>query len=94
MLNDYLNQTAELQRQTGTNQRGQPVFSECQEVQCRLQQRHSLIKKSDSEVISAEHVCYLADEVRTGDKINGLTVLAVNDMINLDGEIIGYKAVM
>lgn len=94
MLNDYFNQTAELQRQTGTNQRGQPVFSECQEVQCRLQQRHSLIKKSDSEVISAEHVCYLADEVRTGDKINGLTVLAVNDMINLDGEIIGYKAVM
>lgn len=94
MLNDYLNQTAELQRQNGTNQRGQPVFSEIITIKCRLQQRHSLIKKSDSEIISAEHVCYLTDEVRTGDKINDLTVLAVNDMINLDGELVGYRAVM
>ena len=94
MLNDYLKQTAELQRQNGTNQRGQPVFSEIITIKCRLQQRHSLIKKSDSEIISAEHVCYLTDEVRTGDKINGLTVLAVNDMINLDGELVGYRAVM
>lgn len=94
MLNDYLNQTAELQRQTGTNQRGQPIFSEIITVQCRLQQRHSLIKKSDSEVISTEHVCYLTDEVSTGDKINGLEVVSVSNMINLDGEIIGYRAVM
>jgi len=94
VLNDYLNQTAELLHKTGTNQRGQPVFSESVTIPCRIQKKHTLIRKSDSEIISAEHICYLADKVETGDKINGLTVISVNDMVNFDGEIIGYKAVM
>ncbi|MDE5946336.1 MAG: hypothetical protein K2G63_03370 [Oscillospiraceae bacterium] len=94
MLEDYLNQSAELQHKTGTNQRGNPVFDDILTIQCRLQKKYTLIQKLDGETISAGHICYLVDEVKTGDKINGLTVLAVNSMVNLNGEIIGYKAVM
>ena len=94
MLEEYLNQSAEIQRKTGTNQRGQPIFSESETVQCRIQKKHTLVQKSASETISAEHICYLVNEIAVGDKIDGLTVLAVDNWVDLDGEIIGYKVVM
>ncbi len=94
MLKDYLNQNVVLCHRTGTNQRGQPVFSESVTVPCRIQKKHTLIQKSDCEIISAEYVCYLTDEVKTGDKINGFTILSVSNMVDLNGEIIGFRAVM
>jgi len=94
VLSNYLNQTAELLYKIDTNQRGQPVFSESVTVPCRIQKKHTLIQKSDCEIISAEYVCYLIDEVSAGDKINGFTVLSVSNMVDLNGEIIGFKAVM
>ncbi len=94
MLKDYLNQNVVLCHRTGTNQRGQPVFSESVTVPCRIQKKHTLIQKSDSEIVSAEYVCYLTDEVKTGDKINGFTILSVSNMVDLNGEIIGFRAVI
>lgn len=94
MLNDYFNQTAEFQKKAGTNQRGVTLFEKAILIECRLEQKHNLIKKSDGETVETDYICYLDTEISTGDKLNGLTVVSVSNMVNLDGEIIGYKAVM
>lgn len=94
MLEDYLNQTCTVRYADGTNARGQPIYSEPHSVPCRLVQKHQLVNRSDGSTVTAEHICYLTEKITTGDTINGLAVLSVSEMTDLDGEITGYKAVM
>lgn len=94
MLRDYLNQTCTLCRAKGTDVRGQSVYGEPLSVPCRLQKKYKLVRKTDGETVPAEHVCYLVNKVSVGDTINGCIVHTVDSWVGLDGDIIGYKAVM
>lgn len=94
MLEDYLNQTCTLRRADGSDARGQPIYGEPLSVPCRLQKKYKLVQKTDGETVPAEHVCYLVDKVSVRDTINGCIVHAVDSWVGLDGDIIGYKAVM
>lgn len=94
MLEDYLNQTCTLRYKTGTDARGHPVYGEPLSVPCRLQEKYQLIQTANGETVPVNHICYMTEKVSVGDSINGLTVHAVDNWVDLDGDIIGYKAVM
>lgn len=94
MLANYLNQTCVIRRVTDTNVRGQPIYGDPLTVLCRLQKKYNLVQSGNDEFVPAEHICYLIDEISVGDTINGSIVHAVDSWVDLDGSIIGYKAVM
>lgn len=94
MLTDYLNQTCTLRHKNGTDMRSQPVYSNPLKVPCRLVEKYQFIQTAKGETVPVNHICYMTEKVSVGDSINGLTVHAVNNWVDLEGEIIGYKAVM
>lgn len=94
MLESYLNQTCTLRHKNGTDPRGQPVYGNPLKTPCRLVEKYQLIQTAKSETVPVNHICYMTEKVSVGDSINGLTVHAVNNWVDLEGEIIGYKAVM
>lgn len=94
MLSDYLNQTAEYRPHTGTDDRGQPTYGGPVSVPCRKQAKLQNVLTATGQLAAAQHVYYLDREVNEGDMLDGLTVMAVLIWSGLDGETIGYKAVM
>lgn len=94
MLESYLNQSCTINHNNGTDPRGQPVYSKPVEVPCRLVEKYQLIQTANGETVPVNHICYLTEKIAVGDTVNGLTVHAVDNWIDLNGDIIGYKAVM
>jgi hypothetical protein len=94
MLTAYLNQSCELLRKTGTDSRGQPVYAGAETIPCRLEEKFQLVTTANGETVPAHHICYTTEQVEAGDKINGLTVHSADTWTDLDGEDIGFKAVM
>ncbi|MPW25950.1 hypothetical protein GC105_09120 [Alkalibaculum sp. M08DMB] len=94
MLDGYLNQTVDFSARTGTDDRGQPIYSEVLSIPCRYQSKIQNIVTSTGQMLQAQHVYYTKDAIQEGDKLNGLVVMAVADWVDLFGEKIGYKAVM
>lgn len=94
MLKDYLNQSCGLEKKTGDDQRGQPVYAAAITIACRLVGKYQLIRKPNGETVPVHHICYTTETVAAGDKINGSFVHAVDVWTDLGGEPIGYKAVL
>ena len=94
MLRDHLSQTCQLRRKTGTDQRGRPIYSEEETIDCRLVEKFQLVQKPNGETVPVSHICYTETAVAVGDQLNGDTVHGVDVWRDHDGEAIGYKAVM
>jgi hypothetical protein len=94
VLSAYLNQTAQYQRRTGTDNRGQGVYGSASTVACRKQAKTQHILTATGSTVKTNHVYYLTDSVAEGDVLDGKVVITVIPWAGLGGEIIGYKAAM
>lgn len=93
MLSAYLNQTTVYRRKTGTDARGQPLYSAAETVACRRRSDTRLVLAADGQAVKCETVYYLAVTAREGDELDGRVVTAVSEWVNIDGEPWGCKAV-
>ena len=94
MLSAYLNQTAELKRKIGTDDRGYFTYSEPVYVDCRKQTKTLNSFTENKQIAAPQHIIYLFDEVSEGDIIDGDVVAVVSVWRDLNGEAVGYKAVI
>jgi len=94
MLGDYLNQTVVYHGKTGTDDRGQPIYAEPITLPCRHQPKIQNVVTKDGKIVQTQHIYYTTQAVNENDMLNGKVVMAVSVWHGLNGEIIGYKAVV
>lgn len=94
MLGSYLNQTASHEATTGADSRGQLTYDTATTVNCRKQAKTQTVMSKDGRLVTAQHVYYLQNKVTEGDMLDGMVVMAVGEWIDLNGTVIGYRAVM
>lgn len=93
MLSTYLNQTAAYRRRSGTDARGQPLYSAVEAIPCRRRSGTSLVLTADGQALKCETVYYLGLTAREGDELDGKLITAVSEWVNIDGDSWGCKAV-
>lgn len=94
MLSSYLNQTAEHKPCTGTDDRGQPTYGVNVPVRCRRQSKAQNVLTATGQTVKTQHVYYTNSVVREGDMLDGKIVMGISQWTGLNGEIIGYRAVV
>ena len=94
MLNNYLNQTAEYRKKTGTGDRGQPIYADAVTIACRCQLKLQNVVTATGQMVQTQHIYYTTQAVNEGDMLNGKIVMAVSTWYGLNGEAMGYKAVV
>ena len=94
MLSNYLNQTAQLRRATGTDEYGQPIFGLASTILCRRQNRSRLVFSPHGSSRVNEITYYLTECLVEGDMLDGKVVGSVDVWIGLRGYAVGYKAVI
>lgn len=92
-MSAYLNQTAVYRRKTGTDARGQPVYSAAEIVPCRRRSDTRLVLIAEGQAVKSETIYYLAVTARYGDELDGRLITAVSEWVSIDGEPWGCKAV-
>lgn len=94
MIEDYLNQTLELERRTGTNLQGEGTFAAAVDLPARIQYRQQQITNAQGELVTSTAVVDLAPgaQIAPGDRatdpdVNRTAyVLAVERKRALDSE--------
>lgn len=94
MLNSYLNQTAVYHCKTGTDDRGQPIYGDQIAITCRYQPKLQNVVTATGQTVQTQHIYYTTQAVNEGDMLNGKIVMAVSTWYGLNGEVMGYKAVV
>lgn len=94
MLSSYLNQGAVLRRAAGTDDRGQPVHGPVQAIRCRRQKRTRLVMAAQGATRVKEIVYYTVKPVAEGDMLDDAIVTGVDSWVGLNGEVLGFKAVV
>ena len=94
MLSSYLNQSAEYQQKTGTDDRGQPIYAAPVSINCRKQEKIQNILTATGQAVQTQHSYYLTTPVKEDDQLEGRRVMAVSVWRGLGGEVLGYKAVV
>ena len=94
MLNSYLNQTAEYRKKTGTDDRGQPIYGDQIAIACRYQPKLQNVVTAMGQTVQTQHIYYTTQAVNEGDRLNGKVIMAVSVWHGLNGEAMGYKAVV
>lgn len=94
MLGVYLNQTAQHQAKTGADGRGQPIYADALSISCRKQAKIQNVVTATGQSVQTQHTYYTLQEVAEGDMLDGRVVMAVSVWAGLNGEVMGYKAVV
>lgn len=94
MLSAYLNQTAVFKACTGTDDRGQPVYGLPSVIKCRKQAKVQNVLTETGQSIRTQHVYYTKSQVSEGDLLDGKVIMGVSAWTGLNGEILGYMAVV
>jgi len=90
-LSRYLNQTAIWKKKTGTlNGYGKPERVEAP-LKCRIEKRIRLVKDQFGKEVVSDSTIYTEAAVTADDAVDGRPVLAVTDMVDVAGKIIGYE---
>lgn len=90
-LSKYLNQKAEYHKANGLDLYGEPQFHQAVEVSCRRERIVKDIKTTDGSLIKS-FCTYYTDEnafLNVGDKLDGQSIIAVEDYIGSLGELEG-----
>lgn len=97
MMKPYFNQTATLQRASGTNEYGEPITID-QTIKARWQGGRRLVRDEAGREVVGEATCYCEEDVKPGDSIvyAGRTwgVISVTEKVGLDGNVLYREVVM
>ena len=100
-MNDYLNQKAVFMPALRDNEggatmdcRGNILYGAEADIPVRRENAMKDILTRDKQVLRITDTFYADTELRAGDMLDGKRVLYAEDWVGLDGEIIGYMAVV
>ncbi len=93
MLSSYLNQVANHEKKVGQDAHGQATY-ETKSIPCRKVRKHKLVRDAYGEDVVSETTVLTEAEVVIGDRIDGRPVIAIADMVNRRGEILGYEVML
>ena len=94
MLNSYLGRAVGYRAKTGTDDRGQPTYGDQIAIACRYQPKLQTVVTATGQTIQTQHIYYTTQAVNEGDRLNGKVIMAVSVWYGLNGEVMGYKAVV
>jgi len=94
MLSSYLNQSAQYEAQTGTDDRGQAIFAAPVAIPCRKEVRTAKVFSATSATVKPQTVYYTTHEVREGGKLDGKVTQSAEEWVGLGGRTEGFKAVI
>ncbi|MDI3528707.1 MAG: hypothetical protein PWQ23_526 [Thermoanaerobacter sp.] len=97
MIKDYLNQTAVLKSTTGYNEYGEPIVS-TKNIPCRFEMKRRLVRDKQGNEVVSEARMYCIEPIGPDDKVEykGIeyTVIAVSEIVDLDGNIVYYEVAL
>lgn len=93
MLSVYLTDRAIYEPRIGANDRGEPDYGPPVILKARWRLTRQQIILPDQRQIKIERTYYLPQEIREGDRLDGLIVQLVEPWRNLAGNVLGCKAV-
>ena len=94
MLSAYLVQKVEHKPRIATNKRSEPTYGTPSSISCRRKFKLQEVILPDKQKVQADYIYYLDTLVHAGDTLDGRNVLSVEPWHALNGEVIGYKAVV
>lgn len=92
-LSELLNQTVTLSTFASRNVAGEETYTDSQ-VSARKEGRRRLVTTADGERLVSPTTVIVQIAVTIEDQIDGRRVLEVLDMVEGDGEIIGYEVLL
>lgn len=90
----YLNQTAKLERFVKTDSYGNPTFEDPVTIKVRNQTKKELFRDEHGMMRLSTNVYYTQEKVTASDRIDGLHISGVNSMVDLNGQVVGYKVII
>ncbi len=92
-IQGFLRQTATLRRkQPLTSDWGEDNFSEPTTIPCRRSDQVKQIRSKGANKLLSTTKFLTTEEIKTGDELDGLIILAVETIRGVDGKAIGYKS--
>ena len=89
MLEQYLTMSATWKKKIGFNDYNEPIF-ENKIIPCRLVEKFKQVTNVNGEIVVTSSVIQCIEQIKVGDHINDMKVIAVSSMTSLEGTI-GYK---
>ena len=94
----YLNQTCEVAKllrdasgKAILDAYGSPTFNASAKVPCRKELSTAVVQTSNGDIVQAQYIYYVAEQVDFGDKIDDRSVVSVSQYTTLAGVVIGYE---
>lgn len=88
----YLNQTAQLQRQTEADGYGNMQYSAPQTIKARKEGRTQMVRDTNGETVASSTTLFTLERVSPMDKIDGVIVINSMSMVDRYGNIVGWEA--
>lgn len=87
----YLNQTVVWQRRTGKDAYNKPQYADAVDIPVRVEGKIRLVRDSLGNEVVSNTTAFCQSPVKALDLLGGKPVLTVADMVDGDGEVVGWE---
>jgi hypothetical protein len=94
LFSEHLNQTVSYEQFLSQDGYNKPTFSAAQTVAARVEGRRRMVTTLEGENIISSTTVFTQTAVTTLDKIDSRRVLEVMNMVDGEGNIIGYEVLL
>lgn len=91
MISDYCKQSALWKHITGHDKYTQPVYAAQISIKVRKEEKIRLVRDKKGVQVMSNTTYFTSSAIIVDDLLDGYTVIAVNPMTGLDGQIEGYE---
>lgn len=91
MIEYYCNQKGIWKKHIDTDAYGNNVYADPVEIPCRIENKTKLIRTKDGKETLSDTKILTKLQIKADDLFNERVVLYVDDMVDFDGEVIGYE---
>lgn len=90
-LQKYLNQTASLEAKSGVDRYGNQSYTKAVLIPVRSEGKIRLVRNIHGEQVVSNTTVFSTTQILPLDKIDGNEVINVSEMVNREGEVIGWE---
>lgn len=94
VLDKYLNQTVQHYVKTGTNSAAQPTYANPVSIAARKENRIRYVRSTTGQQVVSNTTVFTTVAVALEDKIDGLKVIDVLNMVDRSGNVVGYEVLL
>lgn len=87
MIKQYLNQTASWEKKIGIDGYASPIYSAPTTIKVRIEGKRKLVRNLQGKEVTTELIVTTVDDVKPDDRINGLTVITVDEVPDINGKL-------